>query len=331
MRTDLKVCPPSCGGGISGRVAVVALEVGETTVELTDILAKGTELTAAPDGVDIRLAWRNEPSKAHKGYELWRWSEPAGWSPVSLPTDDATEHTDRGLVLGVTYWYYLADVSMTDDLVRSSRWTSVSWTAGAPKSPTNLTVEPLADGFRLGWVGDTANETVHELWRWSEKQGLVSLGRLPANARSYDDRQSLTPGTTYWYYVAAFNKWGYSGWAVSAAVSLPQSAGFELTISGAAVSAGQESVSLPGGAVSVSPPPNSPNGRYTPGTRVTLTATAATGFTFQGWSGDCALSAAASACTLVMDSARTPTATFTAAKSSPEPPVVDPGPGGTGR
>ena len=56
---------------------------------------------------------------------------------------------------------------------------------------------------------------------------------------------------------------------------------------------------------------------YTRGTRVSLTATPATGSFFAGWSGACSGSGA---CTVTMDAARVATATFLTAGGSPAPP-----------
>jgi hypothetical protein len=54
---------------------------------------------------------------------------------------------------------------------------------------------------------------------------------------------------------------------------------------------------------------------FTHGTAVTLTATAAAGSTFAGWSGACS---GAGACTLAMDAAKTATATFNQVQSPPQ-------------
>jgi hypothetical protein len=60
---------------------------------------------------------------------------------------------------------------------------------------------------------------------------------------------------------------------------------------------------------------------YADGTQLTLTATADSGATFAGWGGDCS-AAAGTSCTLTMTSAKSVTATFTAAaedKAGPPP------------
>jgi len=75
----------------------------------------------------LRLQWQDNATN-EAGYELWRWSQAAGWALASRLPADTSSYTDQGLTAGATYFYYLAAYSGSS----YSDWASGS--AAAPAS-----------------------------------------------------------------------------------------------------------------------------------------------------------------------------------------------------
>jgi uncharacterized repeat protein (TIGR02543 family) len=128
---------------------------------------------------------------------------------------------------------------------------------------------------------------------------------------------SLIDGQTYYFIVTAYNALGYESYysnEVSKLIPSPVSSYTLLTnisgngrVTGTNISCGTACSYL-----------------YVSGTKVSLLAAAATGYIFAGWSGACT---GTSACQIIMDAAKTVTATFTVAKT----PVLTITKAGTGK
>lgn len=89
-----------------------------------------------------------------------------------------------------------------------------------PLSPAGMqAISDRTAGIQVFWRDVATNEAGYELWRWDEVTGWI-FQLLPENSNSYQDK-SVTLGLTYYYYVAAYNRAGYSEW-VSASVVGPQ-------------------------------------------------------------------------------------------------------------
>ena len=134
----------------------------------------------------------------------------------------------------------------------------------------------FAAQLKLAWADTSNNEDGFKIERKIGTTGTFSqIASVAANTLSYADA-NVTAGTTYCYRTSAFNTGGTSSPSNEACGTL--NASFILTVSKAGTGSG--TVTAPG--INCGTDCSDP---YS-GVTVTLTATAASGSSFSGWSGD---------------------------------------------
>ena len=156
--------------------------------------------------------------------------------------------------------------------------------------------ETSAGQLTLSWADNSNNEDGFKIERGPATTGpFTQIGTVLPNTNSYTD-SGLTDATTFCYRVRAFNATGDSGYTnvvcatTTATLTVAKSGNGTVTSSPAGINCGAD----------CSEP-------YTSGAAVTLTATAAAGSTFTGWSGACT---GTTTCTVTMNAAKSVTATF---------------------
>ncbi len=139
-------------------------------------------------------------------------------------------------------------------------------------------VEALATQLTLTWADGSTNEQGYSIERGPGTTGpLNQIITTGPGVTTYTD-SNLADATTYCYRVQAFNGAGSSGYSNTASATTPQVFGLAVLKVGAG--RGTVTSAPPGIACGASC-----SGSYASGTVVTLTANAASGSTFTGWTG----------------------------------------------
>jgi len=161
--------------------------------------------------------------------------------------------------------------------------------------------------LKLDWADNSSNEKGFQIWRRTEPGGAYAqIDARGSNATSYVDT-TVTAGVTYCYQVRAYNDVGDSAPSNEACATAANATLYAVTVGRAGTGSGTVASSPSGvdcgSSCSVS---------FNAGTTVALSATPASGSTFAGWSGACT---GTGGCTLVVDAAKSVTATFALSSS----------------
>ena len=164
----------------------------------------------ATGSATVELTW-TDASDNEARFEVERKEGAEGiWSQIGTPNPDATAYGDTGLTPNTTYVYrvracnevgcstFSNDADATTDEV-------------APGAPSGLIAS--ATGYAtvdLSWTDESDNETGFRVERKEGGAGVYSAaGNVAANTASFADT-GLSPNTTYFYRVIAFNPSGDS-------------------------------------------------------------------------------------------------------------------------
>jgi Divergent InlB B-repeat domain len=156
--------------------------------------------------------------------------------------------------------------------------------------------ETSAAQFTLSWADNSNNEDGFKIERGPATTGpFTQIGTVLPSITSYTD-SGLADATTFCYRVRAFNAAGDSGYTnvvcatTTATLTVAKNGNGNVTSSPVGINCGADC-----------------SESYASGAAVTLTATAAGGSTFTGWSGACTGTAT---CAVTMNAAKSVTATF---------------------
>ena len=172
-------------------------KVGLTPQPGDDPTAPASLSATAASSASITLAWTD--SDGETGYDIWRYTEAAGWVFVGSVAENATSYTDSGLAASTTYTYVVRAFN-------SQNYTDsepASATTGAPEleMPENLTARANKGVVNLAWTDTNNGETGYEVLR-SVSGSPTHLTTLAANSTRYTD-SSVEKGVTYQYQVRA--------------------------------------------------------------------------------------------------------------------------------
>ena len=169
-----------------------------------------TQLAAqALSSTSIRLTWQAAADAT--GYRVYRSDTEAG-AYTQIGTSQTTDYSDTGLNPNTAYFYRVAAYNDVGESAQAGP-ASATTLADAPVAPTQLEAKALSSSsVQLTWTA-VADADGYRVYRGSAAGGPFSqVGTTQAAVLTYTDT-GLSPNTTYYYKVAAYNTTGESAQA----------------------------------------------------------------------------------------------------------------------
>ncbi|MBI4267091.1 MAG: hypothetical protein HY668_01835 [Chloroflexi bacterium] len=200
-----------------------------TTPGVTLALAAPTGLRATlVNSGRVDLAWIDNAS-GETGFHVTSATDAAFTTGLLTVTvgPNVTTYTDTSVYTGATFYYRVSAYSDQGDSAPSNvAMVTVSAATPVLAAPGSLVaVAASATRVNLTWVDNSLNETGFRIERARDAafaSGLATF-QVAANAASYAD-DSVTPSTTYYYRVFAYNASGSSAASNMAALATPLAA-----------------------------------------------------------------------------------------------------------
>jgi len=146
----------------------------------------------------INLSWRDN-SNYETGFKIYR-----NGSYIAAVGANVTSYKNTGLSCGTIYSYYVKAYNSRGTSGASN--TASATTHSCPAAPSNLSASAVSPSqINLSWKDNSNNETGFKIYRAGSL--IATVG---ANVTSYQNT-GLTCGTSYSYYVKAYNCGGVSG------------------------------------------------------------------------------------------------------------------------
>jgi len=179
-----------------------------------------TNLTASViSTTEVSLSW-TDASDNEDGFKVERKESGGTYSEIKTLSAGTTSYSDTGLSPNTTYYYR---IRAFNSYGTSSYSNEASATTKAelsvPAKPTNLFASASSPTeIRLSWTDASDNEDGFKVERKTSGSSFTEIKILTANSTTYTDT-GLTPDTTYYYRVRAYNAAGYSDYSNEASAT----------------------------------------------------------------------------------------------------------------
>ena len=173
--------------------------------------AAPTNLTAAAaSSTSVNLAWQDN-SNDETGFKIERKTVPPNkWEEIATVGAGVTAYKNTGLTTNTLYYYRVRAYNASGNSSYSNSADAIP--PSVPGTPSTLKATAVSKTqIDLTWVDKSGKEQGFKIERKTGAGGTYAqVATVPANTIAYQDT-GLSPGTTYYYRVRAYNVAGSSG------------------------------------------------------------------------------------------------------------------------
>ena len=179
------------------------------------------ELLAAPQNVqadlgmstkEIRISWDRNPYAV--AYEILRTENPNGTLAEPIETVPGNQNRYTNTISkneqGKNFYYIIRAVSRNEKSVKSAIAYGYTLTEGAPPKVSVKVTKGRGhsiDSIKIEWTVSVAETPVlYAVYRSDSTDPALTLLTKNCSTTSYEDKNHLTPGVYYYYYVQAWTK-----------------------------------------------------------------------------------------------------------------------------
>ena len=208
---------------------VLAYNAGGTSDYSNTASATTFSVPAAPSNLTatavsssrIDLSWTDNSSD-ETGFRIYRSTNGVNFTWYYSAAQNATTYSDTGRAGATTYYYRVTAQNSTGNSDFSN--TASATTFGAPAAPSNLTATAVSSTqINLSWTDNSSDEDGFNIYRATDGVDFAFYTKVGKNVTTRSNT-NLTPGTTYYYRVLAYNGGGtsnYSNTASATTLSVP--------------------------------------------------------------------------------------------------------------
>lgn len=165
----------------------------------------------------ISLNWTDPNTNPNEsGYVLERRTTSTSFVVIAQPASGVLSFVNSGLTPSTTYYYRIKAVGQWHNKTISSPYSAEilrTTLASVPNAPTALTATSAGTSqINLSWTDNSTNETGFKIERGATVSGPFSqIATTAAGVKTYQNT-GLTPATSYFYRVRAYNSVGNSAY-----------------------------------------------------------------------------------------------------------------------